>query len=393
MLKIKGSNMAKTNYERSVVFLSSTSSLPTIPTDFLEVTEALAISATVDKEEFRRISGILGQNDTNPDNCSARIEGTQINHKIREQNAAADALGTAPAFKQLLEISGMDYEVAETLVLSDLLTIAVGDTVTGDTTTATGTVKAIDTVLKTITVGGVTGGPFTAGGEDLNSSAYTAIKAGLSPRFINSQNPKIGSMINNLDGNQHTATAGVIASTNIMCPLGKSPTIEASLSTYLDNEGVSTAVTIPDVSTAVNNESVMTVGCADILSADGTLLTANNVTIQMNPDIANTRGFGSQEFEITNYNIKIVAEFYPENADYALAQTKINAQTKEKIVLKLGLDSNRELVNGKSIEIIIPVAKSAEVSDANDQAKLKRTFTWMAQGGLEQISIKQGFFK
>lgn len=388
--------MAKTNYKRSALFLTPTSTLPVVPgtkgNGFIEVVEAPVISANVDIDEFKRVTGNLGENDFTVDKCSARIEGASFSHKMREQNSLADSLNDKPEWGSVLEVGAFKYEVAETLVFADVSGISVGDVLTGDVSSASGTVVSIDTVLNTATVGTITGAPFEITGEALNTDAFTSTSAGYSPRFANTNFPAVGSAINYLDGNKHTMTDGVIASVAIECPLGKAPMVNFDLSSYIDNNGESVPEANPDISSVLNNNKVLIVGCADIMLAGGSSIRANNITINANPDIGNFRGFGKQDFEITDYKFEITATFIPENADYNSARAKINAQTVETIKIQLGLDNNSAPVNGRTIEILASMAKAKEVTDANDQDSLSRTFTWLLQGK-EAISIKTGYFK
>ena len=69
-----------------------------------------------------------------------------------------------------------NYGVASfaTLVLSSVTGLAIGDVLTGDTSSATGTVIAITGT--TVELKGVTG-TFTVGGEALNTAAYTSTSA------------------------------------------------------------------------------------------------------------------------------------------------------------------------------------------------------------------------
>ncbi len=70
-----------------------------------------------------------------------------------------------------------DLGVINTLTITDLGAMAVGDTLTGDTSTATGTVYSIDTNTNLVVVYNVTVAVFTAGGEGINTAAYTSTAA------------------------------------------------------------------------------------------------------------------------------------------------------------------------------------------------------------------------
>ena len=67
--------------------------------------------------------------------------------------------------------------VINTLTITDLGAMAVGDTLTGDTSTATGTVYSIDTNTNEVVVYNVTVAVFTVGGEAINTGTYTSTLA------------------------------------------------------------------------------------------------------------------------------------------------------------------------------------------------------------------------
>jgi len=70
-----------------------------------------------------------------------------------------------------------DLGVINTLTITTLGAMAVGDTLTGDTSTATGTVLSIDTNTNEVVVYNVTVSVFTVGGEEINTAAYTSTVA------------------------------------------------------------------------------------------------------------------------------------------------------------------------------------------------------------------------
>ena len=70
-----------------------------------------------------------------------------------------------------------DLGVINTLTITDLGDMAIGDTLTGDTSSATGTVYSIDTNTNEVVVYNVTVDVFTVGGEDINTAAYTSTVA------------------------------------------------------------------------------------------------------------------------------------------------------------------------------------------------------------------------
>lgn len=319
------------NTKKSALFLKSGGTLPVASANFLEVGEAVLLNPTITIEEFKRINGKLGSNDSYADTCDATISQT-ITHKMRSTNIAGDALDTLPEYTELLRIGGFDYAV--------------------DTTTP---------------------------GEE------TVI-------FTNTQAPINGSAVAYVDGYKQTMTGSVVADITMNLNIGKAAEISASLSAFIDNKGIATAEATPDVT--LNSNPVLLVSCTDIFTAGGDVIKPDSVTITMGSEIGKFYGMGLKEYSMTDYMIKVEASFFPDNADYNTAMTKIASETVEALEIKLGTGAGGDLVNGKSVLINCPLAKASNVSDADTDGKVKRTFTWLLQGDSEgeSITIKHGFF-
>jgi len=387
--------MALLNTKKSALFLKSGAVLPVAPANFLEVEEEILLTPDIPIEEFKRINGLLGSNSSYADTCHMTISQS-VSTKMRKSNSAGDALDTLPEYSELLKIGGFDVEIAETLVIDTLVGITVGMTITGDTSTATGTVLsfietqtagAVPVPIYTITVGNVANSPFEVAGETLNTAAFTASSAGFSPRYTNTQTPVLGSAVAYIDGYKHQMTGSLAADITMNFPVGKACTITGSLSAFLDNAGVAATEATPTVT--LNPESVILAGCADIFTAGGTALSPDNVSIAMGADIQEFFGLGGlKEYAMQDYMIKVTADFYPENANYNDAVTKLGAGTTEAIVIKLGTLLGTE-VNGSTVVIKADTSKASAFSDSNDKSSVKRSFTWLLQG-TEQISITHG---
>ncbi len=319
----------RTNTKKTAMFLKSGTALPTAPANYLEVEEAIAVTPEIPIEEFKRINGRLGSNDSYADTHHSTITQT-ISHKMRYQNSAGDALDTLPEYSDLLKVGGFDEVV--------------------DTSTA---------------------------GEE------TVI-------YSNTQAPVLGSAVFYIDGNKQTSTGSLATDLTFNFPIGKASTISASLSAFLDNKGIATSEATPDVSGVQSDEGCMIVGCSDIMTTGGTIINPDNISITMGADIQEFYGMGLKEFQMTDYVIKVVADFYPDNADYNSAVTKLVNQTTEAIEIKLGTNAGA-MVNGKSVLITANTAKASAVSDSIDKDSLKRSFTWLLVGNT-QLSIKHGFY-
>lgn len=318
--------MGKMNTKKTALFLKSGAVLPAAPANFLEVEEELLITPDVPVEEFKRINGLLGSNDSYANTDFIKFSQT-ISTKMRVQNGAGDALDTVPEYGELLILGGFDQTI---------------DTTVGE-----------ETVI-----------------------------------YTNTQNPVVGSAVAYIDGFKHQSAGSVAADITFNFPIGKAATISASLSGYLDNKGVAATEATPSVT--LNPESCLLVGKADIMTAGGVAVVPDNISIAVGAEIQEFQGMGRGEFEMTDYMIKVTADFYPENANYNSAVTKLGADLVEALIIKLGTNAGT-LVNGKSIQIDCGFGKASTFSDTTENAAVKRSFTWSLQG-TTQLSIKHGFF-
>jgi len=319
--------MAKINTKKTLICLKSGAVLPIPPANFLEVEEEILLTPEVTTEEFKRINGKLGANASYADTCHTTVSQT-ISTKMRFQNSAADALDTVPEYGELLKIGGFD-ETIDTSTLGE-------ETVT----------------------------------------------------YTNTQAPVLGSAVVYLDGNKHTMTNSIAADLTFNFPIGSPATVSAALSAFIDNKGISTSEANPTVT--LLDEAVLLVGCADIMTAGGVNISPDNITIAMGADIQEFYGMGElKQFNMTDYMIKVTADFYPENANYNDAITKLGAETIEALSIKLGTLEGA-LVNGKSVQIDCDFGQVSTFSDSSDKSTLKRSVTWLLTGE-NQISIKHGF--
>ena len=318
--------MPKVLTKKTSLFLLSGGVLPVAPANFIEVSEELLLTPTVATEDFKRINGSLGSNDSYADTCDITITQS-ISTKMRFSNSAATALDTPPEYGELLKIGGFD--------------------------------ETIDTTLGAETV-----------------------------TYTNTQTPALGSAVAYLDGNKHSMTGSVAADLTFNFPIGKAATVDASLSAFLDNSGVAVAEANPAVT--LSPEGCLIVGCADIMTAGGTTIVPDNISIAMGSSIEKFYGMGLKEFQLTDYMIVVTADFYPENANYNDAINLLIADTTEAIDIKLGTNAGA-LVNGKSVHITCATAKAQTFTDSADKSTVKRSFSWLLTG-TNQISIAHGFF-
>ena len=323
--------MAFMNPKKSVIFLKSGVALPVPPANFIEVTEEFVVNPTPTTEEYNRISGKLGSTDSYADTCHV-VFNQSVSHKMRSSNSAADALDTVPEYGELLKICGFD-ETIETGTPSE------------------------ETVI-----------------------------------YTNSQTPVNGSALAYVDGKKFAMTDSIVGDATFNFEVGKPAMLDATLQGFLDDAGVPTDE-VP-ASTTLSEEPRLIVSCGDIITAGGSAISADKITIAMGADVQELYALGLKEFNINDYVIKLTADFYVDSADYSDAITKLNAETAEAIVIKLGTNQTGALINGKSIEITASVAKASTFTDSTDKSRVKRSFTWLLRpdGSNVNLSIKHGFF-
>lgn len=323
--------MALLNTKKSVLFVKSGASLPVPPANFFEVSDEFVINPTPTINEYNRISGKLGTTDSYAD--SAHTVLTQsFTHMMRSNNVAADALETVPDYGELLKIGGFD----ETIVTA------------------------------------------TPGQETVT--------------YTNTQAPVVGSGIAHVDGKKFTMTNSMVADLSFLFEVGKAAQLDASVSAFLDNSGVPTDLANPAVT--LSPEPLLIVSQADVITAGGTAVKADRISIEMGADIQELYALGLKEFNLADYVIKVTADYYVDGANYADAITKLNAETTEAITIKLGTNNTGALINGKSVYITADVAKASAFVDSTDKSKVKRSFTWILRpnGSDVNLSIKHGFF-
>ena len=322
--------MAYLNTKKEALFFKGGAVLPVPPANFFEVSEEFVINPEPTVEEFNRVSGKLGTTDSYVDSCHTIFTQT-LSHMMRSSDVAATALATTPEYGEMLKLCGFD--------------------------------ETIDT---------------TPGAESVT--------------YTNSQTPIPGSGIAFVDGKKFTMTNGVVGDATFNFEIGKVAKLDVALSGFIDDSGVPTDVATPSVT--LNDEPTLIVSCGDIITAGGAAIAADSITIAMGADIQEFYALGLKEFNLSDYVIKLTADFYVDGANYADAITNLNAETAEAIVIKLGTNKTGALINGRSVEITADVSKANTFTDSTDKSRVKRSMTWLLRpnGADENISIKHGFF-
>jgi len=323
--------MAYMNTLKSAVFIKAGDELPTPPANFFEVAEEFVVNPNPTIEEYKRISGKLGTLDTYADTCHVTFS-QKLTHKMRSSNAAGDNLAKVPEYGEVLKICGFD--------------------------------EIIDTE--------------TEGQESVT--------------YKNTQTPTRGSGIFYIDGKKITATDTLVGDVSFNFEVGKVATMDVTLNGFLDNKGV--PANEPNPAVTLNEEPLLVVGCTDFIKVDGTKISADKITIEMGSTIDEFYAFGKKEFNLTDYAIKLTADFCVDSDDYASAIRDLNNRAVKSIGIVLGANQNGYRVNGKSVYIGIPMAKAYKFEDTVDKNTLKRSMTWLLQPTTNgtNISIKHGYF-
>ena len=375
--------MAQVNTKKSAMFLSASGTVPTAPAGFIESTEEIIPNIEIGGGDFKRINGYKGQGDTYTDTDDVTLSYT-LNHNVRTQNKDADALDTTPEYGELLKVCGFDEVEVQRLYIASTTGLSVGDTVTGDTSSATGTVLRIiadDNIL----VSGVTG---TFEAETLNTAAYTVSSAGVGVCYVNGQTTTVGSAAINIDGKQHTATSSIVGDLTMNMSIGEPVTLSVAMSMFLDNKGVASSVALPQVT--LSEEQIVLMGYSDIGLAGGTSIEAKTFTISQNAEINKRYGLGRKQYTQDDYDFKLSTTFNIDDTNYNTAINKLIAETTEDILIKLKTDVGSDQ-SGKTIEIYCPVGKAATSSQSGDNSEVERTFEWKLQNK-NQIFIYNGFY-
>lgn len=320
------------NTKRSVMFLKDGATLPVTPANFLELQEEFAVNPNTDVQEFNRISGNMGSYDSYIDPFKVTFSET-VSHKMRTSNKAGTALETPPEYGELLKVCGMK--------------------------------ETIDT-----------------GTPSQETVVYT-----------NTQSPTKGSAIIYLDDKKFTLTDTMVGDLTMTFEAGQAGVVSASLSGYYDAKGIPVDESNPAVT--LSSEDCLICTKTDLITAGGTAVKADAIRLTMGADIQDFYGFDDlAEFNITDYNIKLEADFYVDKANYAVEMNKLINQTVEAVDIQMSTDDSGNLVSGKSVRLQAQFAKASNRVDSIDQNKVKRTFTWLLQldTNAEAFSLSHGYF-
>lgn len=324
--------MEKMNTRNFSIFLKSGATLPVAPANFLEVSDKVFLNPKPKVESYERFNGTLLTKDTFADTCDTTQEGVTLTHLMRFSNNAQDALGTPPAYAEMLKIGGF--------------------TETIDTTT-----PGQETVTYTL---------------NKNSS------------------PSLGSGLYYIDGYKQSMTNTIAMNIAFNLEVGMNAKVTGTMNTFVDNEGIPVAEANPAV-TLDNINPLQIVGCTDLYSEDGTqVIGVSKISIDLGAQLQKFYGMSLKEYTTTSFEPTITVDFPLDKSDYANAITLLKNQTYFDIVVEIGR-INGVLTSGKSTKFTITNCKLSDFTDADDKDTVKRTHN-IALTPESEFTIKLGYF-
>jgi len=323
--------MARINTKASALYFLSGSTLPVPTAGFIDSTEKIVWTPTVKTDKFMVINGKLGQWDSYADVDDTVIEGETISHRVRFQNSAADALGTQPAYGEMLKSSGFG--------------------------------EVIDT---------------TTPGEE--TVTYT---------WDNTTSQINGSAVYYMNGKKQTFTGTMAVSSAFNITVGEPVTFDFTVSGFFDNKGI--AIDEANPTPPSLTEPVVVAQKVDVMTKGGTAIVgANNISLDMASTINKRYGLGLGEYEGTDFEPTFSVEFPPDLTEYNQGILDLQAQSLYDIVIKLGTNNGTE-VNGKTIVMTITNVKLFNSSDADNEDNIIRTNDFIFTSNTA-FTIKTGFF-
>jgi len=329
--------MAIMSTKKTSLFVNPGATLPTPPTNFVEVTDPVLPTPEFSSIDINRLDGKLNSKSSVVDLCRVKTS-FDAKANMRSNNAAADALDTLPEYGLLLKCAGF--------------------TETVDTTTP---------------------------GEETVTYANNNVSIPNSSAVVY------------IDGNKLTMTNSLVSGTTLALTVGEPATVTNNFQGYMD-DAKGTPEANPTVT--LTQEPLLVVSCADLVLLDGTCLPIESASIAMNEEVSDlytmgngTGGCGLKTNVITDYALTLDLTFFVDSAAYGREATLIESGLAKSVVIKIGLDSTGTLVNGKSVEITCELAKATTYSDTNKDDLLSRTLTLrLFDGTNPAVSIKNGFF-
>lgn len=329
--------MALVSTKKSLLLLSASGTPPTAA-DFIETIEPVLLAPEIGGGEYSRIRGTLNTGNQRYNDLDNVQAPATVTCYMRSNNVAADALGTPPQIANALKVSGFKETINTT----------------------------------------------TAGQETV---VYT-----------NSQAPTNGTAIVYVDGKKYeTASNGVASNASFNFTIGEPATVSFDMQMFLDS-AIPTDEANPSVTQS--SEPLIIVSGINVLTVGGTVLKANNVTINMNNTIETFYTLGGADKlknkEIVDNGITMDVTYFADSTTFADDYTALQNQTLQAVEIKLGTNASSGLVSGKSLLIQAGKAEVQNVTPSSEQDRVSRTLTYRLQNDSVNndvaLSLKYGYF-
>ena len=320
------------NSRKTALLLTSGVTAPTISQQFI-TDSAVVVNPQTDDDNYKVLTGSLGGGNVTYTDANKVTLNQSLSHIMIASNPDGTSLATPPQYGEALKICGFT--------------------------------ETIDTA--------------TAGQETVT--------------YTNTQSPAKGSVTVYQDGHKFSATNSVVGSLTIDGQAGRKMTMGVALQGYYDNAGIPVVEATPTLPTK-DNTSQVGFTTVDLVTFDGTAVTADAFRINMNPEIGNTYATGTKEFNIDDYSPTIEVDFFTTNANYLTAFNDRADKTVKEIIIQTNKDASGNMVSGKSIQIKASRASVAGINDGDTDNKIKRTLTFNLglDGSQMALEIKQGYF-
>lgn len=226
-------------------------------------------------------------------------------------------------------------------------------------------------------------------GELLKICGFTeTVDAGVGVTYTNTQTPELGSGVVYVDGNRFDFTGSLASDFVMTLQVGTPAMITANLQGYIDD-----AKPTQEVQPAVvdNDEPLMVVSCANLVTLGGTVLKPDRVTFSTNPEIADFYTMGGanglKAKAMTDYALLCTIDFFVDNEDYDREIIAIEDQTTATLEVDIATDENSLLVNGKSMKVSCDLVKTENYADTDSNNALKRSVTYRLQNNASDVAI------
>lgn len=176
-----------------------------------------------------------------------------------------------------------------------------------------------------------------------------------------------------MDGQRFDMTNTLVGSTEMLFEVGSPAVINTTLTGYLDS-----ATPTPETNPTpeLNQNGLLIVSCADVITIDGTIIPAQAIGITTNPEIANIYTMGGAEGHksdvITDYGLLLAITFPVDSAVFGREASLIETGQISAIRIVLNNGSDGTPVNGESVVIMADTARAVTYEDEVNEQLLQR---------------------